>query len=354
MNLSLFKSLTMTLPLFVGAADLASAQQVQVLHTRPGTSLRSVAVYGRKILLAGGSGGVLLRSTDEGESWNQVQVADDAAELDYRDLEVLRNGNMVLMSAGPGEKSRLFLSRDHGATWAEVYRNELENGFFNGMAFWPNGAGLLIGDPIDGQLFLLKAADSGQKWSRVPGPKMAAGEYGFAASGTGIVTSGSSSAVVATGAAAARVLTTNDSGRTWKSAKSHVRYGNQSSGIFSIATGPEGMAIVVGGDYKSPETDSATYAWRETSDSDWNVGKSRLPHKACVKILDSRHAVCVGRTGIALSRDSGRTWQQVSDESFYTMAVDQMTDRIVLAGADGRIGILKPSQIRNGSQTLPQ
>lgn len=344
----------MTLVFFVGAVHHASAQPVQVLHTQPGTSLRSVAVYGQKILLAGGSGGVLLRSTDEGVSWSQVQVADDAAELDYRDLEVLRNGNMVLMSAGPGEKSCLFLSRDHGATWAEVYGNKLENGFFNGMAFWPNGDGLLIGDPIDGQLFLLKASDYGQKWKRIPGPKMADGEYGFAASGTGVVTLGHYSATVATGAAAARVLTTNDAGKTWMSADSHVRRGNQSSGIFSIAVHSTGAAVAVGGDYMSPDIDTKTYAWRATADSAWQTGSSKLPHKACVRFLTSRHVVCVGRTGVAISRDAGRTWKHVSDESFYAMAVDQMTDRIVLAGADGRIGILKPSQIRNGSQTLPQ
>lgn len=345
MNLSVLKSLTLTLLALIAMNDPASAQQVRILHTQPGTSLRSVAVCGRSIMLVGGSGGVLLRSTDGGTSWNQIEVSADAKELDYRDLEVLQNGNLVLMSAGPGERSRLFLSRDNGATWKEVYRNRLEQGFFNGMAFWPNGTGLLIGDPIDGQLFLLKATVSGEMWRRIPGPKMADGEYGFAASGTGIVATGACVATVATGAAAARVLMTDDSGETWKSVNSRVRHGNQSSGIFSVAVHPSGAAIAVGGDYMSPEADTNTYAWREGADTEWRVGSSKLPHKACVRFLDRRRVLCSGRTGIAFSADSGRTWKQISNESFYTFVVDPKFDRILLAGANGRIGILKLSNL---------
>ena len=198
-----------------------------------------------------------------------------------------------------------------------------------------------VGDPIDGRLTLLETQDAGQTWTTIPGPKVVDGEYGFAASGSGIVYGKNGRCLIATGGARARVLTSVDHGKTWQESLTKVRQGNASSGFFSIAEHLGGSAVAVGGDYKNPQQTASNYAFRSNISGDWTVGDSLLPHKACVKFLTATRVLCVGRTGIALSEDAGRTWQAISDESFYTFDVDSSNGDIYLAGANGRMAHLR-------------
>ena len=63
--------------------------------------------------------------------------------------------------------------------------------FFDGFDFWDEKNGILISDAIDDKLYLLATEDGGESWNRVGAetlPPLEEGEYGFAASGTGIFT----------------------------------------------------------------------------------------------------------------------------------------------------------------------
>ena len=81
------------------------------------------------------------------------------------------------------------------------------------MAFWDADNGIVFGDSVDGQLYLLTTNDGGRVWSRVDTrnlPPALENEGAFAASGTNIALFGKSHAWIGTGAASkARVLRTS-------------------------------------------------------------------------------------------------------------------------------------------------
>ena len=50
--------------------------------------------------------------------------------------------------------------------------------------------------------------------------------------------------------------------------------------------------------------------------------------------------VC-GRTGVTVSRDSGKTWQSVEGGGYFTVDVDVNGRVAYLAGSDGRVATLQ-------------
>src|ERR1044071_3628371 len=76
------------------------------------TNLRGVSVIQnsstkRFVIWASGSNGFVLRSTDDGNTWQQLKV-DGAAALDFRDVEAFDDNVAYLMSSGEIEQSRIY------------------------------------------------------------------------------------------------------------------------------------------------------------------------------------------------------------------------------------------------------
>ena len=116
---------------------------------------------------------------------------------------------LVVMAAGPGDRSRLYRTSDGGRSWSLVLSNTFEAGFFNGIAFWDERRGVLTGDPIDGALFVMRTDDGGATWERLPPailPPVDSAEYGFAASGTHFEVCGDRHIWIGTVGCAARVF----------------------------------------------------------------------------------------------------------------------------------------------------
>ncbi|MEO2016672.1 MAG: oxidoreductase [Fuerstiella sp.] len=303
-------------------------------------SFRGLAVRNSHEAWITGSHGTVIRTTNFGSTWQHVKVP-DAEELDFRDVEILRDGSVLLMSIGNGGASRLLRSTDSGNTWKTVLVNAEPEGFFDGMAFLPNGRkGVLFGDPIDGRLDMYQTGDGGATWQRFPPqqrPEMKKGEYGFAASGTGIVLS-HGNIWIATGGSVARVLHSADDGITWDAYDTPIRSGNESSGIFSIDFIDHKRAVVIGGNYSQPELDRDNVATSVDGGRTWlTLPTVRMPHKACLQSLGGGRLLTCGRTGVAFSADNGRTWKTISTDSYYTLAVDRSSGSGFLAGKNGHI-----------------
>ncbi|HIE97111.1 MAG TPA: hypothetical protein EYG03_28660 [Planctomycetes bacterium] len=131
-------------------------------------SFRGLAVRNTGEAWVTGSGGTVIRTMNRGRTWQRVNVPDSDA-LDFRDVELLRDGSVVLMSIGQGDASRLLRSTDAGITWKTVLVNAEPQGFFDGMAFVQDGQkGVLFGDPIEGRLDIYKTGDGGATWNRLP------------------------------------------------------------------------------------------------------------------------------------------------------------------------------------------
>jgi len=276
-----------------------SSPRVQISHTTE--SLRGVSAVSRQVAWASGTHGTFLRTINGGRTWTPAQVP-DAGALDFRAVVGFSADEAFLMSAGPGELSRVYHTSDGGQHWQLQFTNKNPKGFFDSMVFWDAQHGVVLGDPIPDESGKLKfevlLTDDGQTWRAVPSaqlPPALEGEGAFAASNSCLAilpnawwqvdTSASraeppSTAAprqldfniwFATGGRAARVFHSPDGGETWQVFETPILHGPDSAGIFSIAFRNSVDGVIAGGDYKQPDRDGPNLAFTHDSGKTWEL-----------------------------------------------------------------------------------
>ena len=216
---------------------------------------RGLCVVSAKVAWVSGTKGTYGRTTDGGKTWS-VGTVPGADKLDFRDVEAFGEATAYLLSAGPGEDSRIYKTTDGGKTWALQFKNADPAAFFDAMAFWDEKNGIALSDPVQGQFQLIVTDDGGANWKPLAAtnlPPALPKEGAFAASGTCLVTQGTSDVWFCTGGAkAARVFHSKDRGQHWTVSETPLIAGADSAGVFSIAFRDEQHGMIVGGDYRKP------------------------------------------------------------------------------------------------------
>jgi photosystem II stability/assembly factor-like uncharacterized protein len=276
--------------------------------------LRGIAPVSAAVAWASGAKGTVLRTLDGGKTWQRLPVP-DADALDFRDIQAFDASTAIIMSAGPGEASRLYRTRDGGATWQLLITNPDKDGFWDAIAFWDARNGILLGDPVNGAFRIFTTSDGGDTWQPAGDPQGLAAlknEGAFAASGTCLSVSGSSDAWFATGGAqTARVFHSADRGRTWRAAPLPIPAGAASKGIFSVGFRDGRTGFAVGGDYKEPALATLNGARSDDGGATWTAAPV-LPagYMSAVAPVPGAPQVFVagGLAGSGISRDAGKTW----------------------------------------------
>lgn len=325
-----------------GAAQDSSPLQWQPLQSEVEASLRGISAVSDRIAWAGGSQGTVLLTTDGGEKWVR-KVVPQASDLDFRDIHALDERTAYLLSAGSGELSRIYKTSDGGESWRLLYTNPHPEGFFNGLDFWDAEHGIVVGDPVEGRLFVLTTSDGGKSWQRVPAeslPPVVQGEYGFAASGTNLATVGDSLAWIGTGGAAARVFRSEDRGKTWSVADTPIVCGKASAGIFSLRFSDARNGMAVGGDYQQPDQAGGNLARSSDGGRSWTLVEAAppLPYRSIivdVRLGGQKLWAAAGPSGTDFSLDGGQTWHRAGPDGYHTLGVSGGT--IWAAGAEGRV-----------------
>jgi photosystem II stability/assembly factor-like uncharacterized protein len=319
------------LTLVLAASALAqSAPQTHPSHTTE--SLRGASAVSQHIAWASGTHGTYLRTTDAGRTWVPAQVP-GAEALDFRAVVAFSADEAFLMSAGPGDQSRIYHTADAGQHWQLQFTNTNPKGFFDSMVFWNPTHGLVLGDPIPDEAgtpkFELLLTTDGQTWTPIPPaqlPPALAGEGEFAASNSCLAilpklvipseardpglpnatkaadtsatppaqpSKGDASAPrklgeeggasapeiadlniwFATGGGAARVFHSSDRGRTWEAFDTPILHGPDSAGIFSIAFRDPLHGVIAGGDYKLPEQHGPNLAFTTDGGKTWALSQ---------------------------------------------------------------------------------
>jgi photosystem II stability/assembly factor-like uncharacterized protein len=296
----------------------ALAQYIQPSHTTE--SLRGVSSVSAKTAWASGTHGTYLRTTDAGAHWQAAQVP-GAEALDFRAVVAFSADEAFLMSAGPGDQSRIYHTVDAGQHWQLQFKNENPKGFFDSMIFLDRTHGVALGDPVPdetGKLkFELLTTEDGQTWQSIPPaqlPPAVEGEGAFAASNSCLAVvpvsgpkspwkSGASAPAAATtsprdpfknsapsrdanlhtdtvsdhnlwfatGGSVARVFHSPDRGQTWEVFNTPIVHGADSTGIFSIAFRDPFHGVIAGGDYKHPDQDGPNLAFTNDGGKTWTL-----------------------------------------------------------------------------------
>lgn len=278
------------------------------LHTGSSASLRGISVGKDGTIWAGGSDGTILRSTNQGQAWEAV--GPDDPDADYRDVEGLDRDRAFAIRIT--EPAQIIGTQDGGDSWQVLYESDREESFFDSIALFEGGGGVVFGDPQDGVFEVLRS-DDGVVWNAVPAdqlPQPKVGEAAFAASGTCVAALGDR-VWIGTGGQAARVIRSSNRGKTWKTVNTAIRQNTGTAGIYSVAFRDNKHGIVIGGDYTQPRLGGMNAAITEDG------GKTWLPPEVFPQGYRSSVApvpglprcwVAVGREGCDYSIDDGRQW----------------------------------------------
>lgn len=317
-------------------------------------SLRGISAVSELCCWASGAKGTVLRTVDGGQSWTSVGPP-MAEAADFRDIHAWDDKTAIIMSAG--DVDRLYRTEDGGKSWNVVFEEKNAAAFFDGMAFDQAGkSGWLMGDPLDGRVYLLRTNDEGRTWVRQDpekSPQVANGIAAFAASGTHLLLRTNGEVLIGLGGIPearpatepfqAAVLRTTDQGESWKQINVPLR-SDASSGIFSICdVSPSSVRVVaVGGDYRQLNRTDENVVVSDDGGIQWRkpAGPAPTGFRSSVVRLLSKDVLGVlittGPSGTDTSPNSGESWERCSDEGFHTMSVSSDA-ALWAAGADGRV-----------------
>jgi photosystem II stability/assembly factor-like uncharacterized protein len=309
-----------------------------------GISVKYVSIQGKQqhfILWASGSNGVILRSTNDGSTWKQLNVP-GAADLDFRDIEGIDADKAYVMSSGDGDKSRIYKTTDGGKMWTLQYSDKRAGFFLDSLACDSEIHCVALSDPVEGK-FLVLSTDDGERWKELPRDKMPAalsGEGAFAASGTATALCDHDNVYFGTGGGrVARVFHSNDRGRSWTATETTMASGNASSGIFSVTCIGHSV-VAVGGDYKEPAGAKRVAVYSKDSGKTWHLAEQQPGGYRSAVVSDSHgNFVAVGPSGTDVSRDAGVHWRSLDVQNFNAASFAETEGWA--AGAKGTIARLK-------------
>jgi len=296
--------------------------------TAPTTALlQAVSAPNEAIVWVSGHAAAVLRSTDGGATWTSIVVPGAAADsLQFRDVYAVDAMTAYLLAAGPGPRSRIYKTADGGRSWELQFTNPDSSAFYDCFDFWDARRGVALSDGVGGHLLIRRTADGGAHWD-LPVvdslPLAQKGEGGFAASGTCVVTLAGRFAWIGTGAAdTARVLRSEDGGRTWRATATPIAAGDF-AGIATVVFRDTLHGLVLGGELGSPAEFSDNVAVTGDGGRTWRLagrpGFSGAVYGAAVVPGRAGSVVAVGPRGLAYSVDDGTTWTTLDTLSYWSV-----------------------------------
>lgn len=315
---------------------------VELLTSGTKTSLRGLCVVNDNVIWVSGSNGMVGRSTNAGKNWKWMTV-NGFEKTEFRDIEAF-DGNTALIMA-VGEPAYILKTNDGGENWKVVYENRTKGMFLDAMDFANNQEGIVIGDPVDGKIFIARTNNSGNTWQEqiqdgLPAPDK--GEAFFAASGSNVRLFKNGDFFIVSGGTRSRLFTNK------KVVYLPLVQGKESTGANSIDIFDDGKPdkpgnrmIVVGGDFAADSLTDKNCLYTTNGGRTWQVPESG-PHgyRSSVEYLSKKDILACGLNGVDYSRDGGKNWKWISREGFHVCKIARIGTSVFLAGSNGKIARL--------------
>ncbi|KAJ8115452.1 hypothetical protein OPT61_g2902 [Boeremia exigua] len=295
----------------------------ELKSTNTTRQFRGLSPVTKDIVWVSGTGGTVLLTINGGTTWSDVSPSlspENSTTFQFRDIEAFSAKSAVILSIGEGNASRIYHTRDGGATWKPTFINTEPTAFYDCMAFENDRHGLAMSDPVDGKIRLIETWNGGVTWKIVPPQGMPAaltGEFGFAASGTCIEAAAGRWYIASGGVDPGRIFRSAD-GHQWKVSNSSIS-GGAAAGVFSVRFRDEKNGIAVGGDYEKPAGNFKNAAWSRDRGVTWHEALS-FPggYRSGVSWVprQDRIAVAVGTSGSDITYDGGKNWQAIGNGTF--------------------------------------
>lgn len=324
---------------FCSVISSGYAQRIKVLTSSEKISLRGLSVVNDNVVWASGSSGKIARSTDGGKNFEWLTVKGQE-KRDFRDIEAFDAQTAVIIAVD--SPAIILKTKDGGKNWIEVFRDDRKGMFLDAMDFDDKGNGIVVGDPIDGRLFIATTANYGDKWLALKPEENAytagEGEAFFAASGTNVKLAGSKykpAIYFVTGGTDSRLFVNGSP------AALNIIHGQGSQGANSVDIDPTLKKIaIIGGDFSNDTLSRNNFQLFTINGQQLLNAAVQTPpqgYKSCVAFLTLNVLVSCGTSGVDVSMDGGLNWKPISKESFHVCARAKNGSAVFLAGKDGRI-----------------
>jgi photosystem II stability/assembly factor-like uncharacterized protein len=341
---SVFFACTTFILLFCGFVSFGQPLSIQVLSSGTKTNLRGLSVVNDNIIWVSGSNGTIGRSVNSGKNWSWMTVK-GFEKKEFRDIEAFDANTAIIMAVD--SPAYILKTTDGGDTWKVVYENKTSGMFLDAMDFSDFANGVVVGDPINKEIFLAYTNDNGNTWKQFPlnekRPKADSGEAFFAASGTNIRVFRDGNYYLVSGGTSSRIITKTDTLRL------PLIQGKESTGANSIDIFDNGnpasasrKIIIVGGDFNDPSSMDKNCVYTTNGGKTWKV-PNKPPHgyRSCVEYLSQKDIICCGLNGVDYSNDGGKTWKWVSKDGFNVCRIARNGSAFYFAGANGKVARLR-------------
>jgi len=328
--------------LFLSVAGVSLGQAIKVLTQGQPTSIRGLSVPNDSTIWASGSKGFVSKSVDGGQRFRWLLVA-GYEERDFRDIEAIDSSTAIIMAVA--EPAIILKTTDGGKSWSKVFEDSTKGMFLDAMDFNGN-EGVVVGDPIDGKVFLAQTNDLGNTWTilkeDIECSKLNEGEAFFASSGSNILKYSTvqnlNKKIFVSGGKISRLFVDE----TCYSLP--LQQGHSSTGANALDLSPSHRrGIIVGGDFARDKiSDSSAVLFSLNKRVSFSIPKIPLyGYRSSVAYITNKKIIACGTSGIDFSTNGGKTWKLIDEGSFHVVKKSRAGKAVFFAGAKGRIGKLE-------------
>jgi hypothetical protein len=101
--------------------------------------------------------------------------------------------------------------------------------------------------------------------------------------------------------------------------------------------------VIVGGDYSHDKQTDSTACYSTNNEITWQLATSSPSgYQSCVEYIKDKTFLSTGTPGTNITTNSGQTWTKIDDISYNVCRKAKHGTLVLLAGNNGKIGILKP------------
>ena len=251
------------------------------------------------------------KSIDGGKKFKWMTVA-GYEKRDFRDVEAFDKDEAIIMAID--EPTVILKTIDGGISWKKVFEDTNKGMFLDAMDFMNDKEGVVVGDPIDGKIFLAHTTDGGNTWNKEPTTTVEKGEAFFAASGGNIKMKAGkkgqkNEVLYVTGGTKSKFYSNDFSGDITLP----IVQGKESTGANAIDIWGD-KAVIVGGDFSNDTASSNNCVIVDFTNGNSFSQPIIPPHgyRSSVRFIDKNTLVACGTSGVDISYDGGMNWQLVS------------------------------------------
>jgi photosystem II stability/assembly factor-like uncharacterized protein len=308
------------------------------------SSFRALKSFKNEIWI-GGTNGSYIHSKDEGITWEVKQIS-GAENLDFRDLVILNNKEIILMSAGPSEKgaAKIYKTNDGGQTWEVIMHINEPKYFFDAITWdYKKRIGFLLSDPIDRKFVIFKILQNGSKIEPINithFPALLPREAAFAASGSSILWLNNTLHIISGGGNRARVFQSlNADLSTWEITHNEIP-ADTSSGFFTIAAKNKTNFWVAGGNYLKIDSSKIPIMESKDGGKSWSPIENPIPKNYYIEkvIWSNPYWITTGPAGSYAFHTLLKKWVNLDESHFHNIIATQQ--KIIGVGTKGQIGYL--------------